>query len=59
MFVKENPDRKKKKKTSKRAIPKNAEATDDLVGNKIGDKITSVSKENLIIKIMMMMMMMM
>ena len=32
--------------TSKRAIPKNAEATDDLVGNKIGDKITSVSKEN-------------
>ena len=29
---------------SKRAIQKTAEATGDLVGNKIADKITSVSK---------------
>ena len=31
------------KTTSKRAIQKTAEATDDLIGNKIADKITSVS----------------
>ena len=31
------------KTVSKRAIQKTAEATDDLVGNKIADKITSVS----------------
>ena len=30
---------------SKRAIQKTAEATGDLIGNKIADKITSVSKE--------------
>ena len=30
---------------SKRAIQKTAEATGDLVGNKIADKITSVSKK--------------
>ena len=30
---------------SKRAIQKNTEATDDLIGNKIVDKITSVSKK--------------
>ena len=30
----------------KRAIPKTAKATDDLVGNKIADKITSVSKKS-------------
>ena len=30
---------------SKRAIQKTAEATGDLVGNKIGDKTTSVSKK--------------
>ena len=30
---------------SKRAIQKKAEATEDLVGNKIADKITSVSKK--------------
>ena len=33
-------------KTSKRAIQKTAEATGDLVGNKIADKITSVSKNS-------------
>ena len=31
--------------SSKRAIPKTAEATGDLIGNKISGKITSVSKE--------------
>ena len=30
---------------SKRAIQKTAEATGDLIGNKIADKITSVSKK--------------
>ena len=34
------------KTASKRAIPKTAEATGDLVGNKIADKITSVSKKS-------------
>ena len=33
------------KTTSKRAIQKTAEATGDLTGNKIADKITSVSKK--------------
>ena len=33
------------KTASKRAIQKTAEATDDLIGNKISDKITSVSKK--------------
>ena len=33
------------KAASKRAIPKTAEATSDLIGNKIADKITSVSKK--------------
>ena len=33
------------KTASKRAIQKTAEATCDLVGNKIADKITSVSKK--------------
>ena len=33
------------KPTSKRAIKKTAEATADLIGNKIADKITSVSKK--------------
>ena len=33
------------KTASKRAIPKTAEATSDLIGNKITDKITSVSKK--------------
>ena len=33
------------KTTSKRAIQKTAEATDDLIGNKIADKITSVSNK--------------
>ena len=33
------------KTASKRAIQKNAEATGDLIGNKIADKITSVSKK--------------
>ena len=32
------------KTASKRAIQKTAKATDDLIGNKIADKITSVSK---------------
>ena len=32
------------KTTSKRAIQKTAEATGDLIGNKISDKITSISK---------------
>ena len=32
------------KTTSKRAIKKTAEATGDLIGNKIADKITSISK---------------
>ena len=34
------------KTASKRAIQKIAEATSDLIGNKITDKITSVSKKN-------------
>ena len=34
------------KTTSKRAIQKTAEATGDLVGNKIADKITSASKKS-------------
>ena len=33
------------KTTSKRAIQKTAEAIGDLIGNKIADKITSVSKK--------------
>ena len=33
------------KTTSKRAIQKTAEATGDLIGNKIADKITSVSNK--------------
>ena len=33
------------KTTSKRAIQKTAEATGDLVGNRIADKITSASKK--------------
>ena len=33
------------KTTSKRAIQKTAEAIGDLLGNKIADKITSVSKK--------------
>ena len=35
------------KTASKRAIQKTAKATGDLVGNKIADKITSVSKKSL------------
>ena len=35
------------KTASKRAIQKIAEATGDLISNKIADKITSVSKESL------------
>ena len=34
------------KTASKRAIKKPAEATGDLIGNKIADKITSVSKKS-------------
>ena len=34
------------KTSSKRAIQKTAEATGDLIGNKIADKITSVSKRS-------------
>ena len=33
------------KKPSKRAIQKTAEATDDLIGNKIANKITSILKK--------------
>ena len=33
------------KTASKRAIQKTAEATGDLIGNKIADKITSISKK--------------
>ena len=33
------------KTTSKRAIQKTAEATGDLIGNKIADKVTSVSQK--------------
>ena len=43
------------KTASKRAIQKAAEATCDFIGNKIADKIASVSKKNLIIIIIMMM----
>ena len=32
---------------SKRAIQKTAEATGDLIGNKIADKITSISKQSI------------
>ena len=35
------------KTVSKRAIQKTAEATSDLIGNKIADKITSVSKKKI------------
>ena len=34
------------KTTSKKPIQKTTEATSDLIGNKIADKITSVSKKN-------------
>ena len=34
------------KTTSKREIQKTAEATGDLIGNKVADKITSVSKKS-------------
>ena len=34
------------KTASKRAIQKTAEATGDLIGNEISDKITSVSKKS-------------
>ena len=34
------------KTASQRAIQKTAEATGDLVGNKIADKITSISKKS-------------
>ena len=34
------------KTTSKRAIQKTAEATGDLIGNKIADNITSASKKS-------------
>ena len=34
------------KTASKRAIPKTAQATGDLIGNKIADKITSASKKS-------------
>ena len=34
------------KTASKRAIQKTAEATDDLIGNKIADKIKSISKKS-------------
>ena len=37
------------KTTSKRATQKTTEATGDLTGNNLADKITSVSKNNLII----------
>ena len=35
------------KTTSKRAIQNTAEATDDLIGNKIADEIISISKKSL------------
>ena len=35
------------KTASKRAIQKTTEATGDLIGNKIADKITSLSKKSL------------
>ena len=35
------------KTTSKRVVQKTAEATGDLTGNKIADKVTSVGKTNL------------
>ena len=38
------------KTASKRAIPKTAEATGDLIGKKIADKITSVSKRSAVMK---------
>ena len=34
------------KSASKRVIQKTAEATEDLIGNKIADKITSAGKSN-------------
>ena len=51
-YGKKLPDSAKKSTTnsiktaSKRAIPKTAEATGDLIGNKIADKITSLSKKS-------------
>ena len=42
----ESANNRCKKTTSKREIHKTAEGTGDLIGNKIGDKITSVSKKS-------------
>ena len=36
-----------RKTASKTAIQETAEATDDLTGNKIADRVTSLSKKNL------------
>ena len=44
-IVLKNPQQMQKKTASKRAIQKIAEATSDLIGNKIADKIKSVSKK--------------
>ena len=41
------------KTASKRAIQKTAEATGDLIGNRIANKVTSISKNHLIITMMM------
>ena len=52
-YSQKRPDSAKKftadaiKTSSQRAIQKTVEATADLIGNKIADKITSVSKKSL------------
>ena len=46
VLIYKNLQQMQKKNASKRAIPKAAEATGDLIGNKIADKITSASKKS-------------
>ena len=46
LIVLQNLQRMQKKTASKRSIQKIADATSDLIGNKIADKITSVSKKS-------------
>ena len=46
LIVLKNLQQLQKKQLQKRTIQKTAEATRDLIGNKIADKITSVSKKS-------------
>ena len=46
LIVLKNLQQVQKKTASKRAIQKTGQETEDLIGNKIADKITSVSKKS-------------